>query len=154
MGGAKMFETGIYLQPGGLYEAKVSKLLVKNTRKGKRLFICEMVITKSSNEKDPVGAKRSWTQDMAADAAWSSIKGFMYALLGFNWDTDKEYINAKDPTGAKIESIAEEAVGDTNPLKDRPFAVQTVGTITKVSKQPFTRHDFTPKSAKLIQLFE
>jgi hypothetical protein len=153
MGKAKMWESGVWLSPGGHYECKVDRILIKNTRKGKKLFMVELIVTKSDNAKDPVGAKRTWSQDMNADSAWASIKNFLYALLGFSWATDQGYLKAMDVEGEKIEAIAEESVTDAQPLKGVPVAIETLSVKTKANTD-FTRHDFSPLREKQTAVFD
>jgi hypothetical protein len=149
---AKLFENGVFLQPDHDYKIKVDRLLVKKARKGFNAFIMEGTILSSTSDKDPVGAKRSWLQKMEpTETAWPALKGFFYALLGYSFNSDKEFLAANvDP---QLKALANSAVQDAGdkpqPFKGRTIGVRTSGIITKAAQKPFTRHDFYPTDVKL-----
>lgn len=149
---AKLFENGVFLQPDHDYKMKVERLLVKKARKGFNAFILEGTILSSTSDKDPVGSKRSWLQKMEPEeTAWPAIKGFFYALLGYNYAEDKAFLLANvDP---QLNALAKSAIEDSGPkpqpFKGRTVGVRTTGTITKAAQKPFTRHDFYPTDVKL-----
>jgi len=147
-----IYENGQYLEAGGRYELEIQKIILKETRRSGKGFIVECAVTKSSNEeKDPVGAKRSWFQSMKdLDVAFPAIKAFLYAALGYDYSDpkQKEYLRAKvDPV---IETITFEACDESkNPMRGRKVGVETTAKITKEKKQNFTRHDFFPVDSRI-----
>lgn len=151
---APMFENGQFLTPNNHYELEVQRLLVKNTRKSGMCFIMEGTVLASTCDKDPIGSKRTWIQKLSpADVAFPALKGFMYALLGYDFNgADKAFcVTNIDPELTKDDDKGIVNVGTSaaNPFKGRKIGVDTVG-ITTVSKGlPFTRHNWLPLDKKL-----
>lgn len=149
---ANIFETGQYLAADGRYLLQIEKIILKETRKSGKGFIVECTVVETSNEeKDPVGAKRSWFQSMKdLDVAFPAIKAFLYAALGYDYSKkeDKEYLKAKvEPI---IDTVTFQACDETrNPFKGRKVGVETTAKVTKEKKQNFTRHDFFPADSKI-----
>lgn len=152
---AKVYETGVFLQPDNKYKLRVEKILEKKTRKSGMCWIVETTVLESTCVKDGVGDKRTWLQKMDdAEIAFPAIKQFMYALLGYTWANDKEFIklhidprlSLKDGSG-----LADQATTDANPFKGRVIGCDTIGTTTKGKGLKFTRHDFYPADTKLGQ---
>lgn len=148
IGSAKVFENGVFLQADGNYKLRVDRMLVKKARKGYNLFILEGDVLETTNDKDPVGSKRSWVQKLDdADIAEPAMKAYMYALLGYSWASDKEFLKAQvDP---QLTKLTEAGISDVNPFKGRTVGVRTVNTITKAKGQTFIRHDFYATDNKL-----
>ena len=148
IGAAKVFENGVTLQPDNEYKLEVQRMLVKKARKGYNLFILEAKVLTSTSDKDPVGSQRAWIQKLDdADTAEPAMKAYMYALLGYEWSRDKEFLKAQvDP---QLTALTEAGVSDANPYKGRQIGVRTVGTTTKGKGLPFTRHDFSACDSKL-----
>ncbi len=132
----------------GSFEATIELTEVEKTRKtGDTLFV-EYTITKSSNPaRDPVGARRKWSQQLSADTALGNIKGFLYAVMG------RDPKNADDKTACEgidkqAEDIMEKAVKE-NTFKGDPIAIDvvTVQTQPKTGAPngfPYARHTFRP----------
>lgn len=151
---APMFENGQFLTADNRYLLEVQRLLVKNTRKSGMCFIAECTVLQSTCDKDPVGAKRSWLQKLSpADVAFPALKGFMYALLGYDFTgADKEFcIKNIDPELTKDDGkgIVDVGTSTANPFKGRKIAVDTVGITTVGKGLPFTRHNWQPADTKL-----
>jgi hypothetical protein len=148
IGNAKVFENGVFLQADNEYKLQVDRMLVKKARKGYNLFIMEATVLTSTSDKDPVGSKRSWVQKLDdADTAEPAMKAYMYALLGYSWPQDKDFLKAQvDP---QLTKLTENGVSEANPFKGRSIGVRTVNTTTKAKCLPFTRHDFYATDSKL-----
>lgn len=81
--GAQVFDYGTYLDLGE-YEAEVTKLLMRRSPQKGDVFIAELKLTHTTDDKKhPIGAKRSWVQKMAdTTVALPAVKSFIYAALG------------------------------------------------------------------------
>jgi hypothetical protein len=150
---AKTSQTGQYLAEGE-FVLEVQKCLV--TGRGKTFFIAECVVIENSNGKkndkgellDPVGAKRSWMQDLTdKDVGFGALKGFIQACVG---------LDLKDPANAEaikkldgeIEQIAEAAISAEQVLKGRK--VRDHVFLKDSKKNPgktYHRHVFSPAPA-------
>ena len=80
---SQTFDYGAYLDVGE-YEAEVTKMLFKKSPQKGDVFIAELKLTHTSDEKKhPLGAKRSWVQKMAdTTVSGPAMKSFIYAALG------------------------------------------------------------------------
>ena len=146
---AKLYENGTYLSDDFNGKLRVEKILVKDTRAGFKGFIVECTVTETNNEKDSIGSKRSWFQKMnPAETAWPAIKGFMYAMLGYDYSKDKEFITSTiEP---QLDKLTDGAISDKQPFTGRIVAVQTQGITTKTNQKHFTRHNFYPADKKVF----
>lgn len=138
---AKVFERGVYLNPGN-YTLQIENCLVKETRKSGNGFIVEMTVLSADGEgANPVGSKATWFQSLKdKDVAFGAIKEALYAFLGYDYSTQKEEI-AKD-IDPNIESLIEEAI-TKNALKG-----SKVGCTVKMKKTQkgldFSQHHWSP----------
>ena len=150
---AKIFEKGTPLTPnmgpGGYidatYDLRVSKCILKKTRKSGDAFICEFEVLASDNSAHPVGSKRSWYQSMKdLDVAFPSIKTFVLAVSGISLD-DKSAVAAANAT---IVADMDEACSERNALAGAVVRCVVHNKITKsVDGKPghdFSHYTFTP----------
>lgn len=173
VGGAQMSERGEPLTPNSRntgavddkgkpiaekyaanYELEVIRCIAKLSRNKKNLFIAECRVMKSDNVEHPVGAKRTWIQDIEIDAGPGALKGFCVAALGIDHRSADGKDEIKKIEG-DMEGILTEALEDpTDEACKNGFAgtkvlceVKEIETKPKVKGgEPgkFNLHTFSP----------
>ena len=151
IGKAKVWgKQGRYFPPGGEFKLKVLRTYTIRTRNKGDAFIADFEVLESDHDDVEVGKVYNWYQGMQdEDIAFSSIKGFMLALLGID-DEDEEEMEEFDE---KLPKLMEEAGSDhwntqkaepeDHPLHGQTVALSTSHKTTKDDKD-FTVHDWEP----------
>lgn len=145
---ANMFDRGVFLDPG-VFTLKWIKALFKRTRKSGTCFIVEFEVVASSSPKHPVGSKATWCQKMQdLDVALGSLKSFLYAVLGFEWPRDKEYLianvdrNLKQILASAITENEGQKLRDAGDLDGKLVDVQVI--MKKTGKGgDFSQHNWS-----------
>lgn len=140
--GAQVFDYGTYLDLGE-YEAEITKLLMKKSPQKGDVFIAELKLTATSDEKKhPIGAKRSWVQKMAdTTVSLPALKSFIYAATGA---VSPEQRTAVDEKIAAIVKQIED--GQPSVLVGKSLHINVVPHTTKANKQVSVAR-FSVKSA-------
>lgn len=132
----------------GSYELQIELTEVEKTRKTGDTLFAEYTITKTSDAaKNPIGSRRKWSQQLSADTALGNIKGFLYAVMGF----DPKNVEDKDGCAnidKQAETIMEKAIAE-NTFKGEKLGVDVVTVQTQPKPGapngfPFARHTFRP----------
>lgn len=177
VGGAKLSERGEPLTPNvrntgavddkgkpvtekyaANFELEIERCIAKKARSGKDLFIAEMRVVASDNVEHPVGAKRSWCQDINIDAGPGALLGFAVAALGIDHRSAEGKAQIKELED-KMEAILTEALEDaSDPACKNGFKgthvkceVKEIETKPKVKNGPtgqFNLHTFSPVASK------
>ena len=148
IGDTALFESGVYLTSGGMYELEVQKILVKKTRKSGLGFIVEFKVISASGgsevlEKHPEGSQATWFQKMSdKDVAFPAIKEFFVGLMDINMNNEEE----KEEFNNNLETILDEATewepNPEDPNEQHPLHGQMVHCET-YSKLTEKNLDFT-----------
>jgi hypothetical protein len=151
--GAKKIAS-VYDRPAN-FTLKIKRCIWKTSREKKDFFIAEFDVVASDNPKVPVGASRTWMQNMDGDVGESAVPAFMFACLGLDRRDAKDLAEIK-----KIEADQElpgmlaatlEDPTDTaceNSLKDLFVDVEVKEIETKKNKTPFNAHTFIVSKKK------
>jgi hypothetical protein len=149
LGETELYERGVYLTPGGVYELEVKKVLLKETRKSGLGFIVEFTVLSAEGAGEAQhapGSRATWFQKMTdKDVAFPALKQFLVGLLGINMNNPEE----KEEFNSKVEEILEAAVtwepeDPEDETEEHPWAGFKVccETFSKVTKKgaDFTSH--------------
>ena len=139
---AKGSSRGTYLEPG-VFVVEVEKCHIFRTRQKEDLFIVELLVRESNNEKHPKGSRRNFVQKMNVDATLPQIKQFVGACLGFEEGSDR-FLTEFAPECETIAAAALAPPDGENILKGKTLQVEVVATVTKEKGLPFNRHKFRP----------
>lgn len=140
---SKVYERGVFLEPGGTYKLELKKTIVKQTRASGDGFIAEFKVLESNNPKNPAGSDASWFQGLKdKDVAFGAIKEFLYALMGYDVKDKASREKAKAELDPVIEKLVNEAISQ-NVLAGKTISCQTSSKLTK-NKVNFTVHTWSP----------
>lgn len=139
---AKGSSRGTYLDQGQ-YVIEVEKCHIFKTRNREELFIVDMVVAESNNDRHPVGAKRNFVQKLSVDAALPQIKQFIGACLGYE-EGSASFKKDFEPECEGIAGACLAPPDGENLLKGRKARLEVISTITKEKQLPFNRHTFSP----------
>lgn len=136
-------KSGQYLKDGH-YELDVTKCVYLDTDRN-RAFIAEMRVTETNNDSCGVGAERSWYQGVN-DSFRAEVKGFCYALLGYDESNPEDEKFLRENVDAQSEAIMNKALEFQWPTKAKRKVA--VDVFTKPQKKDptkvFTKHIFRP----------
>ena len=138
---AKVYDKGVYMEPGHNWVLKFEKAIAKETRASGNAFIVEFSVIESTCSAAPPGAKRTWFQSMKdKDVAFGAIKEFMRALCNVNPDSKHE-VEEFDNGLEEILELATEFEGDADqhPLVGCKIRCETRTVKTKKGED-FTLH--------------
>jgi hypothetical protein len=141
---AKIFGTGVYLQPDQLYKLKVLKTEVIKTREKGDAFIADFEVIESTSPQDPVGSTRNMYISLLKnkDTAFSNIVQFLVAALGVDYSTPdgKKFAEEDIIPGAK--ALLDEAC-EKNTLASKVVRCQSQSKTSKENRA-YTRLNFSP----------
>lgn len=151
VGDAKLYENGVYLTPGGVYELEVKNILLKKTRKSGLGFIVEFKILSvegsAAEDQHAPGSKATWFQKMAdTEVAFPSIKRLFIAMLQIDEKDEVAMAEFND----EIDQLLEESTSwtPTNKNDEHPLAGYRVRVETYTKKTArgadFTAHVWSP----------
>lgn len=152
LAGAKLYETGTYLQmdkelgASAHFVLEVDRIVTKDTRKSGAGFIIETrVLSSSDPETDPVGSRRTvFIKMQDLDVALPNIKAFAYSVLGLDPRNPDHRTAIKEKIDPVIVPLVKGFCDeDKNPMRGKKFAVDTEVILTKQAQKKFTRHNFT-----------
>lgn len=150
LGETELYEKGVYLSPGGVYELEVVRILLKETRRSGLGFIVEFKVVSATGEggsNHAPGSKATWFQKMTdKDIAFPAIKQFFVGLMDIDMNDDEQ----KEQFNGEIEDILEEATSwapdgddDAHPLAGERVSCSTYTKLTKKNVE-FTVHNWEP----------
>lgn len=143
---AQIFERGQWFDAGFKGRVKITKCLVKDTRKNGLAFLVETeILTSEDPTKGAVGDKRTWMQTFKQkDSAFGAIKEFCYAILGFDKKNAAQLKEAEATVAPQIEAL----LGEVCDEKVQAFANKELNLFTwhKQTEKGgnFTVHDWSP----------
>lgn len=125
---AQTFESGNFFPcANARYKVKVSRCLVKETRKIGAAFIAELEVLESAHPDMPAGVTGTWLVKLAnKDTAYPNLKQFALACLGADGD---------------VEAALDLATGEDQAFAGIELSMETAPHTTKEGKQ-FTRVKF------------
>ena len=154
-GTAKVSEQGTKCSDGTHTLALKRATLSLNGKNG-TFFVCEFAVVSSNSandatgrQKDPPGAERVWTQNMARPViAAPKCLGFLQAIMGYDRKNYQDKTLWESTYSADdIEALYDALVDETDPLgfKGRKVIAVTKDIIS--NNHPFTAYDFAPGDA-------
>lgn len=121
---------GSWFPVNGKFLVEIVELKNYRTRSKGDSSIAEFVVVESDHEDVKPGQSRSWMVMHSHDSALGNIKNFLSAVVGC----------AEDEI---TEEDADEAYGETNPLKGKQVILETHHHTTKAGND-FTKHLWYP----------
>jgi hypothetical protein len=158
-GTAKVSEQGTKCSDGTHTLALKRATLSRNGKNG-TFFVVEFTVIASDSakdatgrQKDPPGAERVWTQNMAkAVIAAPKCLAFLQAIMGYDRKNyqDKQLWESKYSPD-DIEALYEVLIDESDPLKFKGRKVVAVTKEIVSNNHPFTTYDFSPADATKLE---
>ena len=129
---------GVYFKNGNYPVLFIDKAIMKESRKGKELFIVEFKILVSEVEERPAGGSVSQVYNMTDhDAAPGNVKGFIGAAQNDSDFADAKLENMTDKEKKAFIEAIQMVVSDDNPLHGRLVRAEANTILTEAG------NDFT-----------
>jgi hypothetical protein len=140
-----------YLEDG-TYVLNIDRIQVRPSRKGKLLYIIEIIVAQSTNPSRPAGMKCSAFIDLSnEDMRDKHMKQFIAAALGSDPQLEV-HKGPVAPDGRAWDQNAVESYAENQPWKGRSIGCR-VTTVETKKGDDFTRHDWIP-TAMVAQEFD
>ena len=142
---AQVFEGGTYLTDGVYPDLEVLKVVSYKNRKGIGGFRVELKVIESVGEKAlSPGTQCAYITTKNQEGFLGNVKGILQKLateMSFNQGGGVVPVDQVD------KAFAEMAVSEAQPLKGLHLKAQAQTILTKGKGLPFTKIEFSPKSA-------
>jgi len=131
----------------GIYVLDIDRCVSVESRAKKDLFFAEVIVVESNNPKHPVGAKRSWCQNLNVDAAQASMTRFVCAAMGQDLKSEegKALVEALKAEGeTSLGAVLKEALDDPkDPACKNAFKGTRINCEVKTKEKTKSEGTFT-----------